>query len=99
MTTTLFVMLAIVILVAVIGVMGAILGAERKKNKELDAQVKIKQKELEAVIEYEGKTSDNRKERKEKEKEVENAKDEKDILDSVNSVIADNNKLCNKSKK
>lgn len=99
MTTTLFVMLAIVILVAVIGVMGAILGAERKKNKELDAQVKIKQKELEAVIEYEEKTSVNRKGRKEKEKEVENAKDENDILDAVNSVIADNNKLRNKSKK
>jgi Flp pilus assembly protein TadB len=99
MTTTLFVMLAIVILVAVIGVMGAILGAERKKNKELDAQVKIKQKELETVIEYEEKAGDNRKERKEKEKEVENAESEKDILDSVNSVIADNNKLRNKSKK
>ena len=92
-------MLAIVILVAVIAVMGAIISTERKKNKQLEDQVKIKQKELEAVIEYEEKERGNRKERKEKEKEVENAKSENDILDSVNSVVADNNKLCNKSKK
>lgn len=104
MSTALCVGVGFAVLAAVVVAMGAILSAERRKNKELEKEVRIKQKELEAVFEYESETQKIKNEKSSKEKEVQNAKSDKDILDCVNSVIADNNsvvdkQLRNKSKK
>lgn len=68
---------------------------EKKKNKELKKQIESQQSNLKALCEYTEKISELQKNKSKIDTQIERAKNEKELLDIVNSIVATNNKLCN----
>ena len=91
------IMLGIILLQAVICFfMKRMLDKQRNENKKLKAEVEVHVANVKVITEWAKKLNELKKKRKDRENEIDKAKTDEEIMSVVNSIIADNNKLCNK---
>lgn len=91
------IMLGIILLQAVICFfMKRMLDKQRNENKKLKAEVEVHVANVKVITEWAEKLNELKKKRKDRENEIDKAKTDEEIMSVVNSIIADNNKLCNK---
>ena len=91
----LYLFLAITILLLFVVSLFNLWRNERKKNKELNKQIDSQQKNLRILNEYVTEIQELQNKKSKIDNEIERAKTDEEILSIVNTIIADNNRLCN----
>lgn len=72
------------------------LDKQRKENKRLKAEIETHVANVKVITEWAEKLNELEAKRRGRESEIDKAKTDEEIMSVVNTIIADNNKLCNK---
>jgi len=68
---------------------------EKQKSKQLEKDIETQQKNLNILNEYAKEIQDLQKQKYKIDNEIDRAKNDEEILSIVNTILADNNRLCN----